>query len=156
MKLLIAIPALNEEQSIQSIIERCLVAREEIITKSPVTEVDITVVSDGSTDRTAEIAGQFTDQIKLIIFKENRGYGAAIKEAWSQSHADLLGVLDADGTCDPRFFSQLCSTAVREKADVVLGCRLNEESKMPWVRRVGNTVFSVLLTFLSASRVRDT
>lgn len=156
MKLLIAIPALNEEQSIQSTIERCLSARQEIITKSPVTEVDITVVSDGSTDRTAEIAGQFTDQIKLIIFKKNRGYGAAIKEAWGRSHADLIGFLDADGTCDPRFFSQLCSTAVHDKADVVLGCRLHDESEMPWIRRVGNTVFSLLLTFLSASRVRDT
>src|SRR5690348_14687210 len=106
MKLVVVIPALNEEKSIQSIIERSLAAREGIIRSSPVTEVDIAVVSDGSTDKTAEIAGQYSDQIRLIVFKENRGYGAAIKEAWDQSDADLLGFLDADGTCDPRFFSE--------------------------------------------------
>ncbi len=156
MKLLIAIPALNEEKSIQSIIERCLSAKKDIVANSPASEVDITVVSDGSTDRTVELASQFTDWIKLIVFKENRGYGAAIKEAWQQSDADLLSFLDADGTCDPRFFSQLCSAVICQNADVALGSRLNEESKMPWIRRVGNTLFAVILSVLSASRVRDT
>lgn len=156
MKLLIAIPALNEEESIQGIIERCIAAKEEITTRSPVTEVDITVVSDGSTDQTVERARQFGDRIKLIIFQKNRGYGAAIKEAWRQSDADLLGFLDADGTCEPRFFAQLCSTIVREEAEMVLGSRLNKNSKMPWVRRFGNRLFSTLLSLLSSSRVSDT
>ena len=61
MKLLIAIPAFNEEASIQRTIERCLHARQEIIDGSPVTHVEITVVSDGSTDRTVELAGRFGD-----------------------------------------------------------------------------------------------
>ena len=156
MKLLIAIPALNEEESIQGIIERCIAAKEEITIRSPVTEVDITVVSDGSTDQTVERARQFGDRIKLIIFQKNRGYGAAIKEAWRQSDADLLGFLDADGTCEPRFFAQLCSTIVREEAEMVLGSRLNKNSKMPWVRRFGNRLFSTLLSLLSSSRVSDT
>ena len=156
MKLLIAIPALNEERSIQSIIERSLAARTEIIATSLITEVDITVVSDGSTDRTVELASAYTERIKLIIFPVNRGYGAAIKEAWEQSDAELLGFLDADGTCDPRFFSQLCNTLLAEDADLVLGCRLNESSKMPLVRRVGNGIFATLLTLLSSARVRDT
>ena len=54
MKLLIAIPALNEEQSIRSTIQRCLEA----------------------------------------------------------APADLLGFLDADGTCDPNFFATLCRNLV--------------------------------------------
>src|SRR5438128_108236 len=156
MKLLIAIPALNEERSIQSIIERSLAARTEIIATSPITEVDITVVSDGSNDRTVELAAAYTKRIKLIIFPVNRGYGAAIKEAWEQSDADLLGFLDADGTCDPRFFAPLCRALVAGEADVVLGSRLNKDSKMPLVRRVGNDIFATLLTLLSSSRVRDT
>ena len=45
--------------------------------------------------------------IKLIEFKENKGYGAAIKKGWKDSNADLLSFLDADGTCDPLFFSEL-------------------------------------------------
>jgi len=156
MKLLIAIPALNEEDSIQSIIERSLAARDYIRRNSPVDEVEITVVSDGSTDRTVELARQYSDRIKLIVFPQNRGYGAAIKEAWRQSDADLLGFLDADGTCDPKFFAPLCEQAIHDGADVVLGCRLNRDSQMPRIRRLGNVIFAALLSVFSSSRVRDT
>ena len=156
MKLLIAIPALNEEESIASIIERCLAARTAIIGHGPVTAVDITVVSDGSTDRTVERALAFGDSINLIVFPENRGYGAAIKEAWSQSDAELLGFLDADGTCDPLFFTTLCRTAIDQEADIVLGCRLNQHSQMPLIRRIGNMLFALLLNFVASERVRDT
>src|SRR5271163_404463 len=121
MKLLIVIPALNEEESIDSIITRSLEARAFIRAHSPVTDVQITVVSDGSTDRTVERAREHTDAIKLIVFPQNRGYGAAIKEAWRQSDADLLAFLDADGTCDPNFFVALCRLIEEKKADVVLG-----------------------------------
>lgn len=156
MKLTIAIPALNEEDSIVSIIERTIMAREYITSNSPVTDVDIVVVSDGSTDRTVEYASNYKDRIRLIVFPKNRGYGAAIKEAWRESDAALLGFLDADGTCEPRFFANLCAALSSEDLDVVLGCRLNKESKMPLVRLVGNTMFATLLTLLSNSRVRDT
>jgi hypothetical protein len=156
MKLLIAIPAYNEEESIESIIARSLEAKRHIIANSPVTEVDIAVVSDGSVDRTVERARRFAGQIRLIEFEKNRGYGAAIKEAWNQSDADLLGFLDADGTCDPNFFAPLCKRIDSDQADVVLGCRLNAESRMPVIRRVGNTIFAALLTVFSSARVRDT
>ena len=156
MKLLIAIPALNEERSIEGTIRACLQARAYISANSPVTEVEITAVSDGSSDRTVELAGQFRDRIKLIVFQENQGYGAAIKEAWRRSDADLLGFLDADGTCDPRFFSELCRTILAVNADVALGCRMTRDSKMPAVRRLGNFVFASMLRVLSSERVRDT
>jgi glycosyltransferase involved in cell wall biosynthesis len=156
MKLLIAIPALNEEESIDSIIRRSIEARGFICENSPATEVDITVVSDGSTDRTVERASQYRDYVNLIVFPQNKGYGAAIKEAWRQSDADLLGFLDADGTCEPKFFATLCKTAVFEDADVVLGCRLTTKSEMPRIRRIGNFIFATILSIFSSSRVRDT
>jgi glycosyltransferase involved in cell wall biosynthesis len=156
MKLLIAIPALNEEAGIESIIRRCLDARERIIAESPVREVEITVVSDGSTDRTVEIARKFADRIHLVVFEENRGYGAAIKEAWRRSDAELLGFLDADGTCDPDFFARLCRVLDAEHADVALGSRLNPASKMPAVRRVGNFLYARMLSALSSTKVADT
>ena len=156
MKLLIAIPALNEEGSIESIIQRSLDARDYIIRNSPVTDVEITVVSDGSTDRTVELASQYRDRIDLIVFPKNRGYGAAIKEAWKSSNAELVGFLDADGTCDPCFFADLCRELAQKSADVALGCRLNSQSQMPLIRRVGNFIFAVLLSAFSSSRVRDT
>jgi glycosyltransferase involved in cell wall biosynthesis len=156
MKLLITIPALNEEESIDSIISRSIEARDFIFANSHVTEVEITVVSDGSTDRTVERASRYTDSINLIVFPQNKGYGAAIKEAWQQSDADLLGFVDADGTCDPKFFAKLCDTAIVHDADVVSGCRLNANSQMPLIRRIGNVIFACILTVFSSSRVRDT
>jgi hypothetical protein len=155
-KLLIVIPALNEEDSIASIIERCLAATPEIIAATGLSAVDVTVVSDGSTDQTVEIASRYLEWINLIIFEKNKGYGAAIKEAWRRSDAELLGFLDADGTCEPTFFVPLCNTVLRDGVDVALGCRLNDDSEMPMLRRVGNTLFATLLSALSSSRVRDT
>src|SRR5947207_825235 len=156
MKLLIAIPALNEEQSIRSTIQRCLEAEPAILQNSPVTSIEVTVVSDGSTDRTVERAREFGSLINLIEFTKNQGYGAAIMEAWSESPADLLGFLDADGTCDPNFFATLCRNLVEQDADIALGCRLNQNSQMPLVRRIGNTMFAWLLSAFASETVRDT
>lgn len=156
MKLLIAIPAYNEEASIEDVIARSLAARGGIVARSPVTHVEITVISDGSTDRTAELASKYAESINLIAFKDNRGYGAAIKEAWRQSDADLLGFLDADGTCDPTFFADLCNEIEWQKADMAIGCRMNRESQMPVVRQIGNIVFASMLTAFSSVWVRDT
>lgn len=156
MKLGIAIPALNEEDNIESIIERSLAAKRYIKEHSVVTEVEVTVVSDGSTDRTVERAAKYGDLINLIVFTQNQGYGAAIKEAWQKSDADVLGFLDADGTCDPEFFAPLCNQLINNDNDVVLGCRLNDKSEMPLLRRVGNVIFASLLSLFARSRVRDT
>lgn len=155
MDLLIAIPALNEEASLASIIERALAAGEAIVASGAVDSVRVTVVNDGSTDGTGEIARSFADRIGVIEFPANRGYGAAIKRAWSEGNADLLGMLDADGTCDPAFFGSLCR-AISEGADVALGCRRNPESRMPLVRRIGNWAFAWLLGILASRTVRDT
>jgi glycosyltransferase involved in cell wall biosynthesis len=156
MKLIITVPAYNEEASIDSTIRRCLEARERIALQWPVSEVEITVVSDGSSDRTVELARRYEGLINLIVFEHNRGYGAAIKVAWSRSNADLLGSMDADGTCDPMFFADLCQALAKEGADVVLGSRLSQDSRMPPVRRIGNMLFALLLSAFSRTQVRDT
>ncbi len=153
MKLLIVIPALNEEKTIADVIQQSLNAAQKIAAESPVTDVEITVVSDSATDQAVSKAKAYTASGNLIIFKENRGYGAAIKEAWRQFDAELLAFLDADGTCDPRFFAQLCSPVVAENADLALGSRMHRESQMPRVRQAGNALFGLLLPLLTSSRV---
>jgi len=50
MKLLIAIPALNEEASIASVVQRALDARPEILMRTAVMAVDITVIAAGRDD----------------------------------------------------------------------------------------------------------
>lgn len=156
MKLGIVIPALNEEDSIEKIILLSHKAKDYIIQNSPVTDVDIVVVSDGSTDQTVPLAQKHLDKIKLVIFEKNRGYGAAIKRGWEETDAELLAFLDADGTCNPEFFAPLCTELEKENRDIMLGCRLNKDSQMPVIRRVGNTMFAILLSLVSNSRVRDT
>src|SRR6185295_8922336 len=157
--LTIVIPAFNEEEAIGATISRCLAATEEICDSGRLSEVEIIVVSDGSTDRTVEIARGFSDQhaqVKLIVFEHNRGYGAAIKEGFSKGKGDLLSFLDADGTCDPRFFGELCADIQAEEADIALGSRMGPGSQMPFVRRLGNRIFALLLGFLSGEAVTDT
>jgi len=155
MRLAITIPALDEEESIRSIIERSLDARDEILERTGLEDFEIVVVSDGSTDRTARIAREYTDRIRLIEFPENRGYGAAIVAGWGASDAELLGFLDADGTCDPRFFADLVLELEAKQADIALGCRLHGKSQMPPIRRVGNQIYAWMLSLFSLSLVRD-
>lgn len=155
MHLTIVIPALNEEEAIQSICERTLAARPLIIEKAGVDQVYIVVVNDGSTDRTPEIAGSIKG-IDLISYEKNKGYGAAIKLGFAKFDSDLVSFLDADGTCDPLFFIDLVNELKEKQLDVVLGSRLGAESKMPLVRRIGNIFFALLLRLLSGVSVQDT
>ena len=59
--LTIVIPALNEEEAIGDTLRRTLEARAYITADSTVRDVDVVVVSDGSSDRTEEIAKSFAD-----------------------------------------------------------------------------------------------
>jgi len=155
MKLTIVIPAYNEEDAIASTIRRCLDARDHIVAQSAVDRVEIVVVSDGSTDRTAEIAMAF-DEIRVIVFEQNRGYGAAIKKGFEEGRGDVVGFLDGDGTCDPRFFATLCRALCDEQASVAIGSRMGPQSKMPPIRRLGNRIYALILSALSNKVVSDT
>jgi len=153
--LTIVIPAFNEEDAIGDTIERCLAARGSIIRNTPIHEVAIIVVSDGSTDRTAEIALSY-DSVDVIAYEKNLGYGAAIKHGFSKASSDLLCFLDADGTCDPEYFVDLCNAAINDSADLVLGSRMHKESKMPGLRRLGNRTFAAMASYLSGKKIIDT
>ncbi len=161
--LTIVIPAYNEQEAIGSTVDRTLSCRAEVMERGGLRDVmergglrdiQIIVVDDGSTDATAQIAGTF-EEIELVSFGANRGYGAAIKEGFRRGDGDLVGFLDADGTCDPRFFGDLCAALSRDDADIALGSRLTPESRMPRVRRLGNRVFAIMLGILANRRVAD-
>jgi glycosyltransferase involved in cell wall biosynthesis len=150
----VVIPAYNEEGCIAEIVERVLSIPEKL-TASGVEELELIVVDDGSSDRTAEIAAGYTG-VRLIRQPVNRGYGAALKTGFSQAKGNLLGFLDADGTYPPEHFPDLCRVALEEEADLVIGSRMSgTESKMPLVRRIGNLIFANLVSLLSNVRVSD-
>jgi len=151
----IVIPAYNEEKAIGSIVERCLAARDHIKNGTEIDDVEIIVVNDGSADRTADVGSQFPE-IKLISYAVNKGYGAALKMGFAAARGDLVSFLDADGTCDPRFFRDLAMAMERSRADISLGSRLNAQSKMPTTRLIGNVLYALLLGALSNRSVTDT
>lgn len=154
--LTIVIPALNEEEAIGGTIERCLAARSSICAAARIEKVEVIVVNDGSTDRTGEIAAGFGDDVHVITFAKNKGYGAAIKEGFRHGRGSLVGFLDADGTCDPLYFGAMCQIALNDSADVVLGSRMGADSKMPPIRRLGNTIFALILGSLTGRKITDT
>jgi glycosyltransferase involved in cell wall biosynthesis len=158
MRFALVIPALNEEEAIAGTLRRALAARAKVLAQTPVTEMTIVFVNDGCTDRTQEIVDQdeFHDVVK-VNYGRNRGYGAAIKAGWQAVDADLLGFVDADGTCDPDFCVPLINRMFEANADVVLAGRLNPNSEMPLIRQIGNKIFATLLGVVSGhTEITDT
>jgi glycosyltransferase involved in cell wall biosynthesis len=150
----VVIPALNEERGIASIIRR-VQAIEASLPAVGVDVLEIIVVDDGSSDRTPEIVAGFPS-VRLVRHETNRGYGAAIKTGFSEARGYLLAFLDADGTYPPELFSALCRAALQEGADLVVGSRRSgSDSHMPMVRRLGNVIWSNLVSLLGNRRVDD-
>jgi glycosyltransferase involved in cell wall biosynthesis len=149
----VVIPALNEEQGIADIIGR-LERIDAALAAVGVSQLEVIVVDDGSSDRTAEVAAQ-SPIVRVIQHGTNRGYGAAIKTGFSAARGQLLAFLDADGTYPPERLDSLCA-AVLHGADVAVGSRRSgEASEMPFVRQVGNLVWSNLVTLIGSHRVAD-
>lgn len=85
MKTSVIIPAYNEEHTIAEVIK----------TVKKVPEIEsIVVVSDGSTDRTVEIARSL--KVKVYEMKENIGKGGAMKRGFEKTDSEILLFLDAD------------------------------------------------------------
>ncbi|MDD5657490.1 MAG: glycosyltransferase family 2 protein [Elusimicrobia bacterium] len=150
----IIIPAFNEEAAIADILRRCLEARADLCRQMGLERVEVLVVDDGSRDRTRSIAERFVEA-RLVAHPENRGYGAALASGFAAAGGDLLGFLDADGTCDPRAFAALHRALVQERADLAVGNRLHETSQMPRLRRLGNRFYAFVIARLTGVPVRD-
>lgn len=150
----VVIPAWNEEGGIREICERVLAVRP-ALAQVGIDELELIVVDDGSSDRTAQIAAAIPG-VTLLRHAKNGGYGAALKTGWAAAKGELLGFLDADGTYPPEFFPQLCSAAITQNADLVIGSRMaGEKSEMPITRRIGNLIFARLVNIISASNITD-
>lgn len=111
MKISVIIPAYNEEKNISSVLS--------VLCKIPEL-YDILVMSDGSTDKTAEIARSFGSVV--IELPENKGKSLAMREGLRYTDADVILFLDADliGLSQQQVID-LVSPIIQDYADMTLG-----------------------------------
>ena len=143
MKALIVIPALNESQTIGSVIHS-LPKR-----LKGVGRIDCLVVDDGSNDQTSKIA----HKAKALVIKHmiNRGAGAATRTGLDYARVnsyDIVVSFDADGQHNPDDIERLIAPIVKKQADLVIGSRLKNSQKMPLDRFLLNWAANLMTLML--------
>ena len=144
---LVAIPAWNEEGSIADVITKVREHRP---------DVDILVVDDGSSDRTAAIASQAGAKVVSLPF--NVGVGGAMRTAFlfGQRHGyGAVAQVDADGQHDPADLDRILKGL--ESADIVVGTRFHADS-MYFVggpRRWAMVLLSKALSRMNRGQISD-
>ncbi|WP_440613968.1 glycosyltransferase family 2 protein [Candidatus Pelagibacter sp. HIMB1748] len=117
MKITIIIPCYNEENTIIEILKKVNLQKKNF-------DLEIIVSDDGSNDKTIQLLKEnknFFD--KLILGKENRGKGAALKEAIKISTGEIIIFQDSDLEYDPEDYKKLIKPFINNQADVVYGSR---------------------------------
>jgi glycosyltransferase involved in cell wall biosynthesis len=147
LKIVIGIPAYNEEENIAKIIVKIKQITSEII-----------VCNDGSTDLTSEIARKLG--VIVINHTENQGYGAAIKSIFLKAkeiEADILVTFDADGQHRIEDISKVLNPIKEGKADIVIGSRfLDEESSdIPDYRKLGIKIITKITNTSIKEKITD-
>jgi glycosyltransferase involved in cell wall biosynthesis len=99
----LVIPAFNEEKGIADTMHRALAIKPRLVAIG-IASLELIVVDDGSSDRTAEVVRSHSNNVKLVQHVKNRGYGAALKSGFHAASGQFLGFLDADGTYPPEYF----------------------------------------------------
>ncbi|WP_240487073.1 glycosyltransferase family 2 protein [Actinomadura flavalba] len=109
------------------------------------------VVDNGSTDGSAEVAAAHG---ALVVHAPRRGFGEACHHGLSAATADVVCVLDADASLDPRDLPRL--VAALDGADLVLG-RRRPRGRGAWPphARLGNAVLARQLNRRAGTRLRD-
>ncbi|HOQ37366.1 MAG TPA: glycosyltransferase family 2 protein [Acetivibrio sp.] len=150
MKILIIIPAYNEETTIQKVIRS-------INLKMP--EADILVVNDGSTDDTSKKASQAG--AKVVDLPYNLGIGGAVQTGYiyaKENDYDIAVQVDADGQHDPSYIKDLIKPLIENSADVAVGSRYISKTdyRSSICRRMGMVFFSFLVSLLTNQKFKDT
>jgi dolichol-phosphate mannosyltransferase len=115
----LVVPTLDEAGNI----DRVLSELTDVLSETQY-EYEIVVVDDGSTDGTVEQVRDWTKRdprIRLLSRVGERGLAGAVLYGWSQSPANLLGVIDADLQHPPEVLGELLKAA--EQADIAIASR---------------------------------
>ena len=134
MKSVVIIPAFNEEGSIKKVID-------DVRSKCP--GIDIAVINDGSSDRTAEICRAC--DCPVLDLPVNLGLSGAfqtgIRYAYENGY-DAAVQIDGDGQHEPSYVPGMLEMIENESADVVIGSRFVSEKKPMTARMIGSRLLS--------------
>jgi glycosyltransferase involved in cell wall biosynthesis len=153
LRLLVAMPALNEAATIVDVISS--------IPKSieGVAQIDVLVVDDGSCDKTSELSRQAGAAV--VSHLASRGVGAAFHTALAyaiEKRADLLVTIDSDGQFNPADIPKLTKPVLSGDADFVTASRFKDAAlvpEMPWIKKWGNRQMSRLISKLTGQSFHD-
>ena len=147
MKVIVGIPAFNEEKNIAA----------SIIQLKKITD-KIIVCNDGSTDLTSKIAEELGAMV--INHEKNLGYGAAIRSIFLKSKdldGDVLVTFDADGQHRIEDVDKVINPIINGESDLVIGSRFLDESKkeVPQYRKVGIKVITKITNATIKKQLTD-
>lgn len=150
MKVLVIIPAYNEEASIHNVIE-------DVRTHAP--DAAIVVVDDGSRDGTANIAR--SKGVPVLALPFNLGIGGAMQAGYryARQHGyDIAIQFDGDGQHKASEICMLLGPIEQEVADIVIGSRFLERGtyRPPFFRKMGIWIFSQVISSILGMLVTDT
>ena len=150
VKRIAIVPAFNEERNVGRVLD-------ELSAIDP--GLDVVVVSDGSTDRTAEVASARGAYVIRLPF--NLGIGGAVQTgfryAWEEGY-ELAVRLDGDGQHDPGELRLLVAPVVAGEADLAVGSRFVEGRgyRSSPARRVGIRILARVVSLIARQRLTDT
>ena len=145
LKLVVTIPALNEEADLATVI------REIPRQIAGVSKVEVVVLDDGSTDATVKVALE-AGADRLISHKTRQGLASsfrdAVREALSRG-ADIIVNTDGDNHYDQSRIPDLIQPILDGHADITIGSRNVTELPMRFINKWGNIVGSALVRTLA-------
>ena len=147
MKIIVGIPAFNEEKNIAVLIIQLKKIADKII-----------VCNDGSTDLTSKIAEELGATV--INHEKNLGYGAAIRSIFLKSKdldGDILVTFDADGQHRIDDINRVINPIINGESDLVIGSRFLDESEkeVPKYRKVGIKVITKITNATIKKQLTD-
>lgn len=152
-KVIIALPAYNEEPNLPDLLGRMDTALREVQI-----QYQVLIVDDGSTDRTYEIASEWAEKVPVQVrrHERNMGLGATLRDGleWARDVAapnDVIVTMDSDNSHTPELIVRMIRM-IREGHDVVIASRFQRGSRVRGVplsrralSRLGSWLFK--LTF---------
>ena len=117
---------------------------------------EVVVVDDGSRDasvrRITELARSLP-AVRMLRHEHNRGYGAALKTALRNTEADLVAIVDADGTYPVDRIGELLD--LMGDAEMVVAARSPADPHYPQLRRLPKAFLGWWVSWLAGQGVPD-